>query len=170
MGYCEGRWHHLIAPVPNSVYACGPITGQTFDEAALGWREKLYYDLKVFSYTMISPMRSKHDLRATVDSDEPLGSYYDPRILMSTPQSIVHRDFHDVARSAVVFAYLLDAERVSIGSMFEIAWCYMHHKPCVIVMEDGGLHDHPFVRQSGFVVPDYEAGLGVTLQILSTGL
>ena len=166
----ERRWHHLIAEYESTVYACGPIAGKTFDQATWGWRLDLQDELEPHGIKVISPMRGKEELGLAVKPDEPLGAYYDPRIIMSTPHSIVKRDFFDVSRCSLVFAYLLDTERVSIGSMFELAWCHLYHKPAVIVMDEGGLHDHPFVRQAGFVVPDFDTGVEITRQILRTGL
>lgn len=160
----------MITELSDSVYLCGPIAGKTYDEATFGWREHVAQRLDTYGILSISPMRGKEQLAQSVGHHEPLGAYYDPTIIMSTPHSIVKRDFFDVSRCGLVFANLLDVERISIGSMFELAWCYLYHKPAVIVMEDGDLHDHPFVRQSGFVVPDLDTGIDVTIHILRTGL
>ena len=44
---------------------------------------------------------------------------------------------------------LLGAERVSIGTVMEIAWAHDHKIPIVAAMEpEGNLHDHPMLRDS----------------------
>jgi nucleoside 2-deoxyribosyltransferase len=157
----------LIPLLANSVYAAGTIAGHTYAEARYGWRYELEAALQDHDISVISPMRDKDDLATT---SGPLDAHDGSSTTLSSAQAIVQRDYYDVARCALVFAYLLHAPRVSIGTMFELAWAFQSRKPVVIVADEGGLHDHPFIRQAGFFVPDMATGIEVTLSILGTGL
>jgi nucleoside 2-deoxyribosyltransferase len=157
----------LIPLLANSVYAAGTIAGHTYDQSRFGWRADLEDALAPHGLTVISPMRSKSDLAAI---SGPLDAHDGSSTTLSSAQAIVQRDYYDVARCALVFAYLLHAPRVSIGTMFELAWAFQSRKPVVIVADEHGLHDHPFIRQAGFFVPDMATGIEVTLSILGTGL
>jgi hypothetical protein len=54
----------------------------------------------------------------------------------------------------IVVANFLHAERASIGSCFEMAWCYTEHIPLVVIMQPENVHAHPFVRMAaGWIVP-----------------
>lgn len=68
---------------------------------------------------------------------------------MSKPHGIFKRDKYDVMSCDAMLVNLLGAKRVSIGTMFEMAWAEDHGKPIVLIMEDeGNLHEHCFVTES----------------------
>ena len=68
---------------------------------------------------------------------------------MVTDHGIMTRDHWDVSRCDAVLFYLKDAKRVSVGTMFELAWAFAYRKPTVVVMEQrGNLHDHSMVREA----------------------
>jgi nucleoside 2-deoxyribosyltransferase len=141
------------------VYLAGPIYGLSYDEAT-DWRNTATHILEDAGVRALSPLRGKEFLR---EERELHGAY--PEYPLSTDQGIVSRDKFDVLRSDVVLVNLRCAERVSIGTMFEIAWA--HGKPVVLIMEDGNIHDHPFVRQCApFIVGSLEEALDLVLIIL----
>jgi nucleoside 2-deoxyribosyltransferase len=91
--------------------------------------------------------------------------------IMGTQKGIMSRDFFDVARADVVIANFLGAKAPSIGSMFELAWCFQVHKPVVLVMEpSGNVHDHPFVREAcDFRVTTIEEAVATAVKIVNPG-
>lgn len=91
--------------------------------------------------TPIAPLRDKEILK----NASRLTGHEDGNVMLSA-RGIFSRDKFDVARSDVIFANFTRARRVSIGSMFELAWAQAQGKPIVIVMDKDGFHDHPFVQ------------------------
>src|SRR5438034_15136 len=88
---------------------------------------------------------------------------------LSTNRGIVTRDHFDVARSDLTLMNLIGAERVSIGSMFEAAWCFELRKPLIVAMEPGNIHAHGFLFEAaGYVVPTLEEALDLVIFILGS--
>lgn len=134
-------WYSRSVTKKSTVYLCGPISGLSFDECVA------YYDqvnqLLPPWIVPISPMRGKGYLKG-----EPvLGDTYENTVL-SSGKAIVTRDYFDVKRADVILANFIGAKRVSIGSLFEIAWAFEMKKPVILAMEPGNLHDHAFVREA----------------------
>lgn len=137
------------------VYLSGPMRGLHYDQAN-EWRayaaERLWPDIATFS-----PMRGKKYLR---DIPTIPGEVLQPN---STRKAIVTRDRMDTMNCDMILVNLLDAEAVSIGTMFEMAWADAVRVPMVVVMEDeGNPHDHPFVRETpGWLVEDLDEALAI---------
>jgi nucleoside 2-deoxyribosyltransferase len=74
--------------------------------------------------------------------------------VLSSSKGITTRDRWDTSRCDLMIVNLLGTEKVSIGTMMEIAWADMLRKPVILVIEDeGNPHDHAMVRESiGFRV------------------
>jgi nucleoside 2-deoxyribosyltransferase len=100
-----------------------------------------------------------------------LGDTYEGTALASQ-RGIVSRDFFDVRRVDAVFANFLGAKRVSIGSVFELAWAFQLQKPVVLAMEDSGnIHEHAFVREAcAFRLPTLEAAVETLVRVVTPGL
>lgn len=130
------------------VYLSGPITGLSFSEA-VGWTD---YAIERFiqetqnEIVGYKPLRGKEFLKDVVNLDA-MGYATNP---LSGPQAIVGRDRYDVETTDAMLVNLLDAKRVSIGTMYEMAWAFYLRKPVVLVMENDGtnVHQHCFVEQS----------------------
>jgi len=129
-----------------AVYLCGPITGLTYDEA-IAHREEIAVPLEKRGVEVRSPMRGKRSLSHQYHNKPlPSGHY---RAAMSTDSAIFARDHHDVSTVDVIVADFLGTTRVSIGSMFELAWASTKHKFVVLIMEkEGNPHEHAFVREA----------------------
>jgi hypothetical protein len=82
-------------------------------------------------------------------------------------------------RADVLLVNLLGAERVSIGTVMEIAWADAVRVPVVLVMEPsaeentglvpskGNVHEHAMIRECvGFRVQTLDEGLNVVKAIL----
>ena len=122
------------------VYLCGPMTGETYDEAT-GWRNAVGAHFGEKGIETIDPLRGK----AFLEVDGVLGNPNGQRPLESAA-GIVTRDHWDVSRCDVLLVNFLGAKIVSIGSCFEIAWAYERGIPIVIVMEpNGNVHEHCFI-------------------------
>jgi hypothetical protein len=130
-----------------TIYLCGSMTGLTHDQIGAYYRETVAALPEWM--TPIAPLRDKDILKnagALRASDYDEGAYGEG--IMLTTRGIFARDSFDVRRSDALLADFSRANRVSIGSMFEIAWAQQQGKPIVIIMDKDGLHDHPFVRAS----------------------
>ena len=136
------------------VYLSGPITGLTVDEAR-DWRAEATEMLA--GLECLCPMRGKsHEMFSgriwRAREDQPLAS----------PRGITVRDRWDAMRCDVMLVYLVGAERVSIGTVMEIAWADAQRTPIVLVMDEGNLHDHSMIRESvGYIVNDLESACGI---------
>lgn len=87
---------------------------------------------------------------------------------LATNKAIVGRDKFDVMTCDAMLVNLLGAKRVSIGTMFEMAWCHLLQKPQVVVMEkEGNLHEHAFVLECGTHYTDsLDEGIRIIQRIL----
>lgn len=147
------------------VYLAGGITGLSFKEAS-EWRDHARERLWDFSGGRIvayDPLRFKDYL---ADETELADTY--ARNIMSSQRSIYARDRLDVSRSDLVLVNLLNAPRVSIGTVMEIAWADAWDIPCVLVMSDqGDPHDHAMIREAcHWRVNDLDEALILTHRIL----
>lgn len=149
------------------VYLAGAITGCSY-QGATAWREAATRLLARHNITAFSPMRSKEYLS---QEKEIAVSYSLPEYYMSQPKHLFNRDKNDVRTSDALLVNLLGAERVSIGTMFEIAWAHILNIPSVVVMEGDNIHMHPFVTEAAsFVVPTLEMGYEVIIKLLTNGV
>lgn len=126
-----------------TVYLSGPITGLGYQEARYGWRRDVQAALWGESITVLSPMRHEAHLAemSTIDT------HY-PDHFFSKAKVIVEKDRLDIKRSDIMLVNVLGAQRVSIGTVSEIAMAYEQGKQTILVMEDSGNpHEHPFVTE-----------------------
>jgi len=127
----------------NYIYLAGPITGITFDES-IGWREQVSVKLNSPNVKCFSPLRGKDYLKS---QGKLHSGTYDGT--MTGAKGIMGRDFFDCTRSTVVIFNLEKTEKVSIGTVMELAWCYQKQIPTIVIMEEkGNLHDHVMVREA----------------------
>ena len=146
-----------------NVYLAGPITGQTFD-GCTDWREFAIKDLGAVGITGLSPMRAKDYLK----NETFVGDEYQDTVLSSS-RGIITRDRWDTTRCDLILVNFLGAERVSIGTVMEMAWADAVRTPIIVVMKpEGDLHDHSMLREvTGFRVVTLEEGLEVAKAILT---
>lgn len=125
-------------------YLAGPITGLTH-KGADEWREFVSEKLIANDVVPLSPLRAEKFL----EEFGVLETSYIGATPMVTDRGMVTRDLWDLSRADVILCNLLGAERVSIGTMFELAWALYLRKPTVVVMEpEGNPHEHSFVREA----------------------
>lgn len=148
------------------VYLAGPISSLTLDEAN-DWRRIANLELLQAGITCFSPLRGKSFL-ADVG---PLGSHGYSQHPLSTDRGVMTRDRFDCMRADVILANFLDAERISVGTVMEIAWADAARIPVVAVMEPGNVHEHCMLDEAiGFRVSTLDAGLDLVKSILIPGV
>lgn len=156
-----------------TVYLAGPITGLSF-EGCVDWREYAIKELNKVGITGLSPMRAKDYLK----TETIVGDSYEDTVLSSS-RGITTRDRWDTTRCDVILANFLGAEKVSIGTVMELAWADAYRIPSIVVMEaaesettgttasKGNVHEHAMIREcTGFRVKTLEEGLTVAKAIL----
>lgn len=144
------------------VYLAGPITGLNFKEAT-NWRRQTARVIQSLGHAAVSPMRGKDYLK---QEDEILSDYEDDHP-MSTAKGIYGRDSFDVQHCNVLFVNLVGAEKVSIGTVMEIQMGRCYGKYVLLCMEEGNVHDHPFVTEAAsIIVRSVEEGIGILKHLL----
>jgi len=159
-GMCELFWPKETLSLEKKpkkdaiVYLAGPISGISY-EKAVGWRR--IATQRLAPIRCLSPMRGKTYL----SSEEAIADSYDTPL--SCARGILTRDHWDVLRCGVVLANLLGAERVSVGTVCEIAWAHAYRKPVVLVMEpNGNPHQHAMiVEMAGFWLQTLDEAIDV---------
>lgn len=131
------------------VYLAGPISGLTYTQAALGWREQIKELLPEFD--LFSPMRAKGFL---ADAGALSGSY--DEIPMGSMNGILGRDRNDVFTCDLMIAnFLEDDGNMSLGTAMEFGWADAWRKPVILVAAEGNPHrEHPMLRGASVYVVD----------------
>lgn len=160
-------------------YLAGPITGCSFD-GCVDWRE---YVVKKLPPEIIglSPMRGKTYLEGlekiadaySYDSKTGYETVKRTRAthlsgVMSCSRGIITRDFNDCRRADVLIVNFLSAEKVSIGTVMEIAWAKAFNVPVILVMEEkGNPHEHAMISECvGFRVKNLDEAVDVATMLL----
>ena len=118
------------------VYLAGPITGLTFNDGQ-GWRTYAARALDSEHVITLSPLRGKEYLK--VHGKLTNGTYDGT---LTSAKAITRRDFFDCTRATAVLVNLEGTERLSIGTIMEIAWAYQAQIPTVVVCPKNNPHHH----------------------------
>lgn len=139
------------------LYLGGAIDGQTY-EGCTEWREYAIKELAKEGIIGISHMRGKEFLK----KHQVLRDGVEKHVL-TTDEGITTRDMWDVRRSGAVLFNLLNATKISIGTMIEYGWASAFSKPIITVMErEGSRYEHAIVRGlTSFRVDTLDSGLAV---------
>lgn len=130
------------------IYLAGPISGKGYDEVVTQYKEKTKY-LKEWGYDVLCPMTGKSYLRNEVEFRS---AGYD-QFPVSSNHAIFERDKWMVSNCDIVLADLSNSgERVSIGTMMELAWASMLGKHTIIILPKENIHRHAFVLESGDII------------------
>lgn len=149
-----------------SVYLAGPISGQTL-AGANNWRTIAQEYLSNKGIKAITPLRGKDYLNSLVEADGTYKTQYSEHP-MSTPHGITCRDRWDSTRCDLLFAYFPDGlDKVSIGTIMEIAWASMSGVYVLAVIEKDSIHDHGMLTEScSLVLHDFDQALKLIPVIL----
>lgn len=130
-----------------TVYLVGSISGQSYDEVvtSITYRAK---KLANAGYFVIHPMLGKEYLRNELEFKAK-----DFRHPVSTNHAIYNRDRWCVEQADIILADLTNSNgRVSIGSMFELAWAEDSKKHIILVMDKENVHQHAFVLEAADII------------------
>jgi nucleoside 2-deoxyribosyltransferase len=129
------------------IYLAGSISGLGYEEVVGRYKEKSDF-LKSIGYEILCPMTGKTYLRNEIELKA--GGYGFP---VSTNHAIFERDKWMVSNSDIILADLSNSgERVSIGTMMELAWASMLGKHTIIVLPEKNIHRHAFVLEAGDII------------------
>ena len=110
------------------IYTAGPISGLTYEESALGWRQEIR-GMMPPEFELFSPMRAK-DFLATEGILQ--GSYEETP--MSSTAGILGRDRNDVSTCDLMLAnFLEDQGNMSLGTAMEFGWADAWRKPIIMI-------------------------------------
>jgi len=146
-----------------TVYLAGPITGCSYT-GCTDWREQAQVAMKGYPVTMLSPMRGKSELSGELSMDSK--AYHRP---LTCQRGIMTRDHWDATRCILLLVNLRGAQRVSIGTVMEVAWAWENGIPVIAIMEDSGnIHDHMMIREAiGFWVKTLDEALDIVKSLLN---
>lgn len=144
------------------IYLAGPISGESYENVTEKIR-MIRHHLEGVGYKVMHPMTGKGNLRTEIKFKS-VG--YDG-IPASSNHAIYERDKWMVRNADVVLFHLANTARVSIGSMFELAWAALEDKHTIVVMENDNIHEHAFVFEAADIIfPNLQSALGY-LEILA---
>lgn len=128
------------------IYLAHPISGLSYEDV-MGYYRAASSALRKAGYEVLCPMQGKDYLRT--ETALRAEGYQNP---ISTNQAIVRRDHWMVEQADLVYVNLAGSSKVSIGSLFELAWAYHLRKHVVLVMDPAGgpsgdLYRHAFVLE-----------------------
>lgn len=146
------------------VYLAGTISGQS-KEASTEWRDYAKSKLDDVDIKGFSPMRGHSYGKAPYAMTEDEKEMYLGRN-MDSLVGINVRDYNDVKTADAILVNILNAPKVSIGTVMEIAWARAFQIPVIIVMEAGNVHDHGMLTFGNVIVPDLNEGIAAVIQIL----
>jgi nucleoside 2-deoxyribosyltransferase len=149
------------------VYLAGPITGLTFD-GAQDWRSEASKALDSDKIETLTPLRGKAHLRKDGVLHNGVKPYSQPENPITSSKGITRRDMNDTTRSSAVLANLSKTDKVSIGTVMELAWAYKEQIPLVVVMEKENVHQHAMVLECAtYIVPTLAEGIGLVKFLLN---
>jgi len=143
------------------IYLVRPISGCSIQEVIQSYEETAEI-LNSAGNQTLHAMMGKHHFNETTGIFDVEG-YTHP---VSTDRAIIGRDKWMTKKADIVFANFLGAERVSIGSVMELAWAYDHGKHVVLAMEEDNVHRHAFVMQCADIIySDYQESLDYLISL-----
>ena len=122
-----------------SIYLAGYIHGERIKECS-EWRDRIkahytYRDTK--NIRILDPLHGKNTSTITPDglkSDMPA-------------RAVLQRDMLSVQEADLIIANMdrFGEERVSVGTIMEIAWGFVFAKPIIIITDEQQYTEHPFL-------------------------
>ena len=144
----EQRRYNMVM---KTIYCVHPISGLSADKV-FAYYTNIKQNLSNH-YNVMIPMTGKSSLRCAKEFR--CEGYQDNPI--TTNHAIFERDRWMVTQSDIIYANLIGAtEKVSIGSMFELAWASLLGKYVVLVMDKESVHRHAFVMEAADVIFESE--------------
>lgn len=126
------------------IYLAGPMTGLSW-EKTLAWREHVEVELGR-DWKILSPARPQQDqdrtkvLKLQTQENNELN-------LWDTATGVVASDTFLIDQSDWVLANFLGAEKISVGTVWELGYAYHARKKIIVLMSKEDIHNHPFTRR-----------------------
>jgi len=147
----------------HSVYLAGPITGCTY-RGCTGWREYAQRCLDSETTKCKSPMRTKNFWAPDEIVDN--SGLSSP---MASARGILCRDHNDCVNASVLLVNFKEAEKISIGTVMEIAWAYERRIPIVVVLPVAvlNIHQHDMLDEAiDYAVADLDVAIAIARTII----
>lgn len=141
------------------IYLGGPVAGLTWDEA-IGWRRKFAAKLRRHGFEPLLPCEEERAAR----NMGPLPAA-DNTAPGCSNEEVFYRDLHMLGASSAVIANLREAQRPSLGTMWEIGYAFAAGIPVIVTVQPSSCHWHAFIEQSCTIVPTLDMALR-TLKVL----
>ena len=145
------------------LYCVHPISGLSYEQV-YQYYQYIVGKMQTFGYDVLHPMTAKSYLQ-NVEKFHTVG-YDNPA---STNHAIVARDRWMVMQADVIYANLMSATTVSIGSCMELAWAHDHGKHTVVAMGKDNPHKHAFVLEAADIIYESPEGAEEYLKKLVRG-
>jgi len=129
-----------------NIYLAHPISGLKAVDV-FNYYDDMYAKLKDVGYRVLTPMYGKDHLRC--EKEFRASGYKFP---CTTNHALFNRDKWMVEQADVVYANLMSAPQVSIGTMMELAWASHMRKHVIVSMPVECVHAHAFVFEAASVV------------------
>lgn len=130
------------------IYLAGPISGKAYNEVVELYKAKSYV-FSMMGYDVLCPMTGKTYLRNEIEFK---ASGYE-QFPVSTNHAIFERDMWMVSNCDIILADLSNSgDRVSIGTMMELAWASLLGKHAIVILPKENIHRHAFVLESADIV------------------
>lgn len=130
------------------VYLAGPISGKGYDEVINAYKEKSKLLLDA-GYEILCPLTGKTYLRNELE----FKAHGYENFPVSSNHAIFERDKWMVSQCDIILADLSNSgERVSIGTMMELAWGSLLGKHVIVVLPKDNIHRHAFVLEAGDII------------------
>lgn len=147
----------MSTPSPK-IYLAGPITGKTASEAN-DWRESFSRALAESGFVGVSPLRCE-PIRGNVYNSS---TESDP--MFGTPRAIASKNYLDVQRCDLTLCYFptkQTEQRVSLGTVIELAWAFSLRKPTILVSDYAPILEHPVMQaNAGWIVKDLDQAMEI---------
>ncbi len=148
------------------VYLAGPISGKGYDDVVNAYKEKAMI-LSTYGYEILCPMTGKTYLRNELEFK---ASGY-ANFPVSTNHAIFERDKWMVSNCDIILCDLSNSgDRISIGSMMELAWGSMLGKQIIVILPKENIHRHAFVLEAADIIFETDLEAYKYLEDLKKGI
>jgi nucleoside 2-deoxyribosyltransferase len=129
------------------IYLAGAINPKTIEQCK-EWRSKIknhYNNYKGQKYPIsawLDPLNGEEYL------DIKINDFENKELKGNTANIILYKDYKSVIAADLIICNTdtFGSERPLIGTLFELAWAWEHHKPVVVIDSNNLLRDYPFTQ------------------------
>lgn len=157
----QPRW--AIRPPPLTIYCARPISGCDY-QLVVDYYHRIGSRLSLAGFRVLTPMCGKEYLRT-----DPKLKAHGHGAPVSTNHAVKERDKWMVQTSNLVFVNLIDTDRVSIGSVMELAWADAFGAHSIVALSAENIHRHAFVLDCADIVFPGEEEALLYLEKLASG-